>query len=197
MHTVFRYTIFQNICSLCSHFFVHILKSKLAVVTPNRLNVQTNLGRFEALSSTNFPKVGSGRLLATAALWVRIQTSLKNTKQRHGQHTLARQQKIMQNFFQNSFRKYKLSTKFWQFFCFLAFLLFPILSIQIYFVLLFRFFAWERERFFVEANLFCFSFVLFVWKTRHSSYYSLITHHYLFFGEKLKKWYQFPTDLWW
>ncbi len=57
--------------------FVHILKSKLALVTPNRLNVQTNLGKFEALSSTNFSKVGCGRLLATAALWVRIQTSLK------------------------------------------------------------------------------------------------------------------------
>ncbi len=38
------------------------------------------------------------RLLATAALWVRIQTSLKNTngrnKQRSGQYTLARQKNI-------------------------------------------------------------------------------------------------------
>jgi hypothetical protein len=36
------------------------------------------------------------RLLATAALWDRIRTSLKNVqnKQRNGQHTLADQQKI-------------------------------------------------------------------------------------------------------
>ncbi len=44
--------------------------------------------------------------------------------------------------------------------------------------------------------LYCFSFVLFVWKTRQSAFYSLIAHHYLIFCEKLKKLYQFPTDLW-
>jgi hypothetical protein len=43
------------------------------------------------------------RLLATAALWVRIQqTYLKNTKGRHkqknGQHTQARQKNIQKNF---------------------------------------------------------------------------------------------------
>jgi hypothetical protein len=43
------------------------------------------------------------RLLATAALWVRFQTSLKNTKGRHkqriGQHTVARQKIYKNNYY--------------------------------------------------------------------------------------------------
>ncbi len=84
----------QNLCLPCTHFFVHILKSKLSVVTPKPSECSNEFRyRFEALSSTNFSKVGCGGLFATAALWVRIQT-----KQRHGQYILAHEKKLYRTF---------------------------------------------------------------------------------------------------
>jgi hypothetical protein len=98
------------------------------------------LGKFEALPSTNFSKVGCGRLLATAALLVRILTSLKNTKQRHGQHILAHEKKLYRIFVESLSEN--TSTKFCQFFpVSLTPFMLSILSIQIYFVSLFCFLA--------------------------------------------------------
>ncbi len=57
-------------------------------------------------------------------------------------------------------------------------------------------FLLEREKDFLLKQTF-FAFLSICLENQAQAYCSLITHHYLFFCEKLKKWYQFPTDLWW
>jgi hypothetical protein len=56
-------------------------------------------------------------------------------------------------------------------------------------------FLLEREKDFLLKQTF-FAFLSICLENQAQAYCSLITHHYLFFCEKLKKWYQFPTDLW-
>jgi hypothetical protein len=150
------------------------------------------------LSSTNFSKVGCGSPACSgSSLGSNPDTSQKYKAKAWPTSPSSPPKKTIPKFCFKSFRKYKLSTKFCQFF---LFLLLPLcfLYSQFKFISFALSFSLKREKgFLLKQIFFCFSFVLFVLKTRHSAYYSLITHHYLFFCEKLKKRYQFPTDLWW